>query len=59
MPEKFVSPAIARDGAVCGDSPVSVLACLADSAAIVKEMLLSHLESSSEDIRLKVTLSLK
>ena len=48
--------AVARDTSVCGTSPVSLLACLAQSAASVKEMLLTRLESSTEDIRLKIAI---
>ena len=49
--------AIARDTSVCtGGQPVSVLACLAASASSVREMLLARLESSTEDIRLKIAI---
>lgn len=47
--------AISSDISVQG-SPVSVLACLSGAATAVKDMLLSRLESNTEDIRLKIAI---
>ena len=37
-------------------APVSVLACLASSASAVRDQLLARLESSTEDLRLKIAI---